>query len=447
MNAMRSRLGPTLLLLLTCTPSAAAQSHASCDTVAACRTQALAAAAAGEYETFHDYTWLAVRRGRPNDPELMALVARAQSLSGRPHDALVMLRRLADMGVATDADTSDDFRRVRALAGWPEVAALIAAAREKTPPPASPEAERSTAVATSSPPVPSSPKAPSSSPAGAAAPAAAVREPLTIGRRSFAPVGLAYDAVSRRFIAGDRLANKLLVLDEEFRRVNDLAAAQSAGFFGITAVAIDRARGDLWVANARDDGSETALHRLQLISGRVLQVLPLPSEHAPAAFTDIAVTPAGTVLALDARGKRVFPLRQGSYLPPIQVNGRELLSIAALDEHIACIATSEGLLRLDMSSHAIAPVRGASGLPLNGFVHVRAHQGAIVGVQGQPGAAQIVRVRLDAARGRAIAREVIADVAIADPTSLSIDGGTVHYLGRDADGTTSVRHVSLKRAR
>ena len=45
------------------------------------------------------------------------MLARAQSLSGRPLDALVMLQRLA-AGLATDAATSDDFRRVRALPGW-----------------------------------------------------------------------------------------------------------------------------------------------------------------------------------------------------------------------------------------------------------------------------------------------------------------------------------------
>ena len=63
----------------------------------------------------------------------MYLLARAQCLSGRPHDALVMLRRLADAGVATDADTNDDFRLTRELPGWPEVASLIAAVRSGTP--------------------------------------------------------------------------------------------------------------------------------------------------------------------------------------------------------------------------------------------------------------------------------------------------------------------------
>src|SRR5712664_2786846 len=64
-----------------------------------CRRLALAAAERGEYERFHDLAWRAAQTGPPKDPALMYLLARAQSLSGRPHDALIMLQRLAEMRV------------------------------------------------------------------------------------------------------------------------------------------------------------------------------------------------------------------------------------------------------------------------------------------------------------------------------------------------------------
>src|SRR3990170_963335 len=80
-----------------------------------CRQLANDAAARKDFETFHDLAWRTLQTGPKNDPELMYLLARAQSLSGRPHDALVMLQRLAQLGVPTDAATSDDFRRVRSL--------------------------------------------------------------------------------------------------------------------------------------------------------------------------------------------------------------------------------------------------------------------------------------------------------------------------------------------
>ena len=92
-----------------------------------CQQMALDAAARGEYELFHDLAWRTVQTGPRNDPALMFLLARAQALSGRPHDALVMLVRLADKGVAAAAITDPDFRRTRELPGWPEVEAAIAA--------------------------------------------------------------------------------------------------------------------------------------------------------------------------------------------------------------------------------------------------------------------------------------------------------------------------------
>ena len=55
----------------------------------------------------------------------MYVLARAQSLSGRPHDALVMLLRLADRGITTDAASSEEFASVRRLAQWPDVEARL----------------------------------------------------------------------------------------------------------------------------------------------------------------------------------------------------------------------------------------------------------------------------------------------------------------------------------
>ncbi len=90
-----------------------------------CRQLALDAAARQDYNAFHDLAWRTLQAGPKNDPSLMTLLARAQSLSGRPGDALVMLQRLAAMGVVTDAATNDDFARVRALPAWPEFEARI----------------------------------------------------------------------------------------------------------------------------------------------------------------------------------------------------------------------------------------------------------------------------------------------------------------------------------
>src|SRR5262245_49335803 len=88
---------------------------AACDAPEPCRQLTLAAIAAGDYERAHDLAWRLVQTSpkRDRDPAALAVLARAQSLSGRGYDALVMLQRLVDMGVVVDdAESSDDFRRV-----------------------------------------------------------------------------------------------------------------------------------------------------------------------------------------------------------------------------------------------------------------------------------------------------------------------------------------------
>src|SRR5579863_7418325 len=126
-----------LAILLVIGPLAHAPSAAQrieCRNWRDCRQLALDALASGDYERFHDLAWRTVQTGPPRNPDLMFLLARAQSLSGRPHDALVMLGRLAEMGIPTDTAVNDEFRLVRTLPDWPRVEALIAAVTRAAPP-------------------------------------------------------------------------------------------------------------------------------------------------------------------------------------------------------------------------------------------------------------------------------------------------------------------------
>ena len=170
-----------------------------------CQRLAWEAYTSGEYERFHDLAWRAVQTGPSRDPTLMYLLARAQSLSGRPHDALVMLGRLTEVGFATDAATDDDFRAVRQLRQWAELDAAMtpAAGPASVPPPAAapasvpPPAARSATV-----PPPAVTQPPSVLPPVAPA-ARHAEEELRIPGTIVGSAGLAYDRVSSRFVVVD----------------------------------------------------------------------------------------------------------------------------------------------------------------------------------------------------------------------------------------------------
>ena len=294
------------------------QASASCADVSTCRAAALEAQARQDFEAFHDLAWLAYRKGRPDDAELMLLLARAQSLSGRPTDALVMLERVMARGIATDAATSEDFARVRALPRWKEISG-----EDTSSPPASASAKASADKPSPEARAPKpEPRAPSPEPRPASP------EPRAPSRRAagtplsfttlLKPSALAYDAVSGRYLIADRAARRVAVVDESSGQVTTLVGAQGA-LGEIGGIAIDPQQGDLWVVSSTPDGA--ALHRLQLVSGRVLSTVPLKGSNAPMVGLTfvrgsglVGADSSGTIWRIDARG-RLEQLAELEYSP------------------------------------------------------------------------------------------------------------------------------------
>jgi hypothetical protein len=431
-----------------------------------CRQLALDAAERQDYETFHDLAWRAVQTGPKNEPALMYLLARAQSLSGRPSDALVMLQRLAKMGAKTDAATSDDFRRVRALPGWtefeggnPSTSTAGSAPLTATPPAATPPAPSTATVSTPPPPERADRRpapgeaSPPPSPVAKPSPPAISAESARF-RMALAPAGLAYDAVSRRFIVADREARRLTVVDEFSQHVANLASAQSAGFGSIAALEIDPRLGNLWVVSgkaptAAGDAGEpgrTTLHKLQLISGRVLQSYALADRFVPAAFVDVAAGLDSTVLVLDATGHRVFRLRDKSSELEVAATlpDEDAVSIAPASDNLAYIATAGGISLVDLAARSVTPLRAASKVDLSRIARLRWHKGSLIAIQQAEGGYRAVRFTLDRAGRRVTGEQTLdAPLAAVAPTSATVSGGVLYYLAAGQESEMIIRKITL----
>jgi hypothetical protein len=415
----------------------------SCADWRQCRERARAAADRGEYETFHDLAWRAVQTGPPKNPELMYLLARAQALSGRAHDALVMLQRLADMGVPSDAVTNDDFSHIRELPGWTDLAARL----ERLNRTDSPGAGTAPEAPTSPPPPP--PVPPASVPVPPPAPAARARklsappvaEALRFSMRPFALGGFAYDVVSGRFLFGDRLGRKLIVVGESSSQAVDLVRAESAGFHEVAAIEIDEKRGDLWVASA-DAGAGT-LHRLQLVSGRPLKAFPVPADREPVRLVDLAVTPAGSVVVLDTAGPQLFVLHPAdtSLESSVRIAAVEPASVAAAsDERTAYVAHRDGVSRIDLRGRTATRVTAPKRISLKGLERIRWYRSALIAVtRDRDGSRRIVRLDLNAS-GTAVtqATPLESSLPAAAETSVTISGDDLLYLvAAPSDSDTS----------
>ena len=432
------------------------------------------AAGAGEFERFHDLAWRAVQLGPKNDPALMFLLARAQNLSGRPGDARVMLARLAALGAPATLPEGDTHLYGKSLnpqgesgkgAGSPGSGLTQGVTAPPQPPDAlqsrpsaATSARGSLAAAAGSAPTPSlspSERAPGTSPAvnppalESSSSRGAVASGLPALRFStarFTAAGLAYDAVSRRFVVGDRHGRKLSVVDEFSRHVANLAGARTSGFGEIAALEIDARRGDLWVVSS--EGQTTSLHKLQLISGRLLAAYPIAERLAPVRFADVAVADGGTVLALDTAGHRLFQLqpRATAVEPGLTLPDASPVSIAPAEAGVVYVATADGILRVDLASRAVAEIKTTDGVDVGGLTRIRWHRGVLAGIQTTaPGAYRAVRIALDRTGRRATALAVLdPGVAISSPTAASVIGGVLYYLADDDESGMAVRRVSLQ---
>ena len=459
-----------------------------------CRELALEARARGAYETFHDLAWRALQTGRPNDPDLMYLLARAQALSGRRRDAVVMLRRLAESGFAVDA-SDDDFRRVRELGEWQYVAALLKTRRTAAVPgpepvpaptvpallpskpirsgtraavprlarPSNPPAALVAAAASAIPPTKPPPVPTAESPAkpAAAPPAPAVVRrtlPLTpvvvedaarFSTGPFTPAGIAYDAISRRFLFGDVTGRRLFVVGEGSERSVDLVRADSAGFDDVTALAIDPKRGDLWVASTAADGSGGAVHRLQLISGRALTKLAIPGQ-GPMRLSDLAVAGDGTVFILDSAAPRLLALRPGaSAVEPVMrltISSATSMAVDDLGQR-AYVVHREGIARVDLQARRASPLTAGNGIALTDFDYIRAYRDSLVGSQVQPdGSRGVVRLQLNGDRRAVSAATLIETSSSEDAGMATVSGDDLYYLtGIGQASTARPASVRVKR--
>jgi hypothetical protein len=260
--------------------------------------------------------------------------------------------------------------------------------------------------------------------------------------RQFAVAGLAYDAISDRFVLGDRLGRKLVVVDEHSNQTVDLVRADSAEFLDISAVEIDAKRGDLWVASAAAEGAGT-LHRLQLISGRPLRAFHVADDLQPVKLADLAVNPAGGVLLLDSMAPQLLILRPGGteLERALRIEVPEPVSVTAgAEDGIAFVAHRDGVSRIDLRSRSVSPVALPKGVAFGRLERIRRHANGLIAVQiDNDGSRRIIRLELNP-RGTAITRATALEASApgAGPTFVTVSGDELVYLvggGSESSGS------------
>jgi hypothetical protein len=232
--------------------------------------------------------------------------------------------------------------------------------------------------------------------------------------------------VSRRFVVGDRDADKLLVLDERSHHVVTLVSAAGAHFLDeLGGLAIDPARGDLWVVSAsRGSSPASAIHKLQLVSGRTLMDVEA-SGFGDVRLVDVAVTADGSVYVLDAEGGRLLrlPPRARALEVAASLHGVEEPRALAVGEKVAFVSGRDGLVRVDLGTGRVRRLRAPADVPAPAALQLDGMRLFAVVPSANDDPDRLVELRLN--------KSMTAITAVHDldtASAVAVAGGKVYYL-------------------
>lgn len=256
----------------------------------------------------------------PNAPGPLIMLARIETAAGKPDEAIARLQHYASLGLTYDAAADP---ALAPLADIPSFGAVVETLKANAAPVGAPHV---VAILT---------------------PAGAVFE------------GLAW--TGRHWLVSSVAGRTIQKVDEG--GLSPFLAPDSAtgGLFGM---AVDRADGVLWVAEADGPGipggqgeRRTALLKVELSTGRVLARFPVPDPDKARQLGDVVIMDDGAIYASDGRGSALYRLPKGGKTLEKAADLRELASPQGM---VAC--GSDGLLVADYSSglHRFDPTSGAT---------------------------------------------------------------------------------------
>jgi sugar lactone lactonase YvrE len=272
-----------------------------------------------------------------------------------------------------------------------------------------------------------------------ARPIGSAKQERTIDRLGLIPEGMAYDARSKRWFVSSVRTGAILV-------VNTGGAVQTFADvpWGVFGMAVDPKRGVLWATTAAlpqveefraEDKGKSALLRIDLASGRVLETLRAPQDadhEGEHHFGDVAVAADGQVYVSDSASPVIFRVVPSGLEPFLRGPFESMQGIAPAGKVLYVADYSKGLFAVDLRTRDVHPLRvpaNASLLGVDGLYFV--NDRTLIGTQNGTAPNRIIRIRL-AAGGLAVSsvETLLANGSgMGDPTLGVVAGKRFHFNG------------------
>lgn len=246
---------------------------------------------------------------------------------------------------------------------------------------------------------------------------------------------LAWDAKRGKLLVGGAREGRIQLVDATGTLSDFIAADANNGLLGIDALAVDAARGRLYVANSAtviykgfnaDNAGKSGISEFDLASGKFVKNYTFAKNTGAHRLTSLVVGKDGQVYAADGSRKQVFKL-DGGALKEI-VNNPKLTYISALalsgDGHTLYMADfALGVFGFDLAKgQAFEPRYNSSNLVLGGIVGMYWFDGTLAIVENGMVPKRVMRLQLSA-DGRSIEGAMPLDAA--QPSFVELGSGTV----------------------
>ena len=331
-------------------------------------------------------------------------LACAQALAGSGQEAVSTLDRIARMGVVMDAGADTDFA---SLKGTPAFEAVLG---------------RMAALET---------------------PVGRSRVAFTLPEKDLITEGIAHDPKSGDFFVSSVHRRKVVRVSRD-GGVSDFVKEGQDGLFSALALAVDPARGSLYVSSEAmpmmqglrpEEKGRSFVLEYDLAAGKLRRRLDPPAGLGEAHLSDLAVGPDGTLVVSDPRSGRVYVRRPAESTLRVLVDAGPLVSPQGLawtpDGRRLFVADyTQGIARIDPASGAVSLLPGPEDAVLGGIDGLLYVRGSLVGIQNGFRPHKVVRLELDGDQGRIVEATVLerSNPEFDEPTLGVLAGDELYYV-------------------
>jgi hypothetical protein len=330
--------------------------------------QAFAAYEAKDYAAYFE-NMQAVVKFRPDNPNMKYNLAGAHALVGKSQEALVLLAKLADMGLSFDAAADEDFNSIKDSEAFKNILKKFELNK---------------------------------------APVNHSEVAFKLSEKDLITEGVAYDPVTERFYVGSIHQRKIVSRDKQ-GAVKDFATAQD-GLWSVFGMKVDAKRRMLWVCSTvtpqmtgfqKDDEGLSSVFKFDLKSGKLAKRYDLPNQPQPHWLGDLVISSRGDVFITDSQAPgAVYAIFQTKgelelFSPAGPFRSPQGIDFSDDEKHLFVADYSIGILKIDMATKQHVKVTAPENLALVGIDGMYFYNNSLIAIQNGIRPHRVVRFFLN----------------------------------------------------